>query len=169
LFTPWQSSSLAGQPNPNALQIEFDLPVSMLHLPQGLQLIRVWGLGLHCITQAQLANLNPTQNSSGKLVYNSFTLSGGMSAGLPLANPAQQGVIASGIIWQAFGNWEGTEQTLDLIVAPYIDGLQGAVSLTWKRGTSLQSALALAFQQAFPTFAAKINVSSSLIAPSEST
>jgi hypothetical protein len=167
VYTPWQSSSLAGQPNPNALHVEFDIPVSMLHLPQGLQLIRVWGLGIQCITQAQLANLNPTTTASGKLVYNNFTLSGGMSAGLPLANPAQQGVIASGIIWQAFGNWQGTEQTLDLIVAPSINGLQGAVSLTWKKGTSLQSALTQAFQQAFPTFTRQINVSSSLIAPSD--
>ena len=167
LYTPWQNSSLAGQPNPNALQIEFDLPVSMLHLPQGLQLIRVWGLGIHCITQAQLANLNPTKNAAGKLVYNNFTLSGGMSAGLPLANPNQRGVIASGIIWQAFGNWEGVEQTLDLIVAPSINGLQGAVSLTWTKGQGLQSALALAFKQAFPTFTASINVSPSLIAPSD--
>lgn len=163
-YTPWQTanSQLVGQPNPNALNIEFDFPISPMHMPQGGALIRVWGLGIRCISQA--SNLNPVGTE-----FKTFVLRAGMSKGLPLANPAQQGVVAQGAIYQAFGNWSGTEQTLDLIVMPGVVVTNSGVPiiLNWKRGTNLQSALKQVFAQAFPTYTASINISENLVAPSD--
>lgn len=163
-WTNWQTtnSQLVGQPNPNALNIEFDIPVAPLHTPQGGAYIRIWGLGIRCLTQA--ANLNPVGG-----VFKTFSLRAGMSKGLPLANPAQQGIIAQGAIYQAFGNWTGVEQTLDLIVmpGPLVTNSGIAISWSWPRGTSLQSALKQMFAQAFPTYTANINISEYLVAPSD--
>ena len=30
----------------------------------------------------------------------------GMSKGLPLAKPAQQGLVLEGTVWQVLGNWQ---------------------------------------------------------------
>jgi hypothetical protein len=39
-----------------------------------------------------------------------------MSKGLPLANPAQQGLLFQGLIQQCWGNWIGTSMTLEFLV-----------------------------------------------------
>ena len=160
VWTPWQTtdSQRIGQPNPNALNIYFDLPVFPLHAPQGKTLIRIWGLGLRCIGQA--ANFNPVGDS-----FKTFTLRAGMSKGLPLANPLQAGIVAQGQIYQAFGNWAGTEQTLDLIVEAG-GNPDVPISWYWPKGTGLQSALKQMFAQAFPTYRPIINTAD-LIAPSD--
>jgi hypothetical protein len=80
-----------------------------------------------------------------------FTLRGGMSKGLPLANLGQQGLIAQGIIWQAFGNWTGTNQTPELIMQGSANP-DAPISFDWKRGTNLEPALKLAFAQALPKY-----------------
>lgn len=119
-----------------ALNIEFDFPVYPFANPQGNAGIRVWGVGLPMIGQAaQLAGQN-------------FTLSAGMKQGLPLAKPAQANVIATGTIYKSFGNWQGTNQTLDLVVYP-----SSLVNIAWKwpKGTSLQQAVQNALSAAFPT------------------
>lgn len=157
IYTPYQMSSpqLIGQPNPNALNLEIDLPIAPLHTPQGNALIRVWGLGIECLVQA--ANLNPVGTQ-----FNSFVLKAGMSKGLPLANAAQANVIAQGQVYQAFGNWQGTEQTLDLIIQPGFGATNNGVSVifNWQKGAALASALQQTFQQAFPTYAQNINIAS---------
>jgi hypothetical protein len=155
-----KNSQLIGKTNPNALNIEFDMPVYPGHIPQGQALIRLWGVGLKTLGQA--SNLNPVNGA-----FKTFTLKGGMSKGLPLANPAQSGLLAQGIIWQAFGNWQGTNQTLDIIVQPgEPPGNQGvAVSFTWKKGSNLQGAVSQMLAQAFPDYTPKINIGQSLTAP----
>jgi len=139
--------------NPGALNIEFDLAVYPWHTAQGGSVIRVWGVGLKMIGQA--SNLN------GK----NFALSAGMMKGLPLANPAQAGLIVQGQIYQAFGNWQGTQQSLDLIGNP--GGLDPAngISFTWLPGVPLATALASTFAQAFPGYSQSIKISSSLLPP----
>ena len=129
-----------GQTLPGALNIEFDLPVYSFDAFEGQQFIRVWGVGLQMLGQA--ANLNG-QN---------FQLYAGMQKGLPLANPAQAGLIAQGQVFQAFGNWEGVNQTLDLIINP---GLAGPgqtqnIAWNWTANTSLSGALSTTLNQAFP-------------------
>lgn len=144
------TSYVNGQTLPGALNIEFDLPVVPFNTPQGNAIIRVWGIGLPMIGQA--ANLNG-QN---------FVLSAGMQKGLPLANPAQAGIIAQGMVFQAFGNWQGVNQTLDLICYPGAANTDQNISFSWAAGTSLATALTVTLAQAFPQYKTSINISSSL-------
>lgn len=163
------NTQLIGATNPNALNIEFDLPVVPLHIPQGNSLIRLWGVGLQALGQA--SDLNPVGDA-----FKTFSLSGGMAKGLPLANPSQANALAQGIVYQAFGNWTGTEQTLDIIVMG--SAKQGSadddgtfpdtpISFSWPKGTNLQLALSQMFRQAFPNYTPAINISANLIAPSD--
>jgi hypothetical protein len=97
----------------------------------------------------------------------------GMQRGLPLATAAlnnnQTGIILQGQILQAFGNWQGVNQTLDLISQgaplPPTDG----ISFTWSRGQPLSAAIAASLQQALPAYTYSINISNSLFAPGGAT
>jgi hypothetical protein len=148
-------SLLNGYTNPAALQIEFDLASCPLGQFQGYAGIKVTGVGLGMISQA--ANLNGAN----------FALNAGMARGLPLANPAQAGLIAQGTIYQAYGNWEGTAQTLELICYSGSVATGQNVSFAWKKGQSIQTAIKALLQQAFPTYTAVFNISQNLIAQSD--
>ncbi|MFM0665395.1 hypothetical protein [Paraburkholderia sediminicola] len=93
-----------GSANANAQQIELVIPVGVLHQPIGNSYVKIFGVSLQEI--AQWANLS----------HMNFFIRGGMSKGLPLANPTQIGPLASGQILQCFGNWIGTEQSLNFYV-----------------------------------------------------
>ena len=147
------TSFVHGQTIPGALNVEFDLPVTPWHTPQGGSIIRVWGVGLQMIGQA--ANLNGSN----------FQLYAGMQKGLPLANPAQAGLIAQGSVYQAFGNWQGPNQTLDLICNPSGIAPTNGISWQWSPGQTLATALQVTLTQAFPTYKQNINISSSLQPP----
>jgi hypothetical protein len=129
-----------GKNLPGALNVEFDIPVVPLHTPQGQFYLRVWGIGLPMISQAaQLAGMN-------------LLMKVGMQKGLPLANPAQAGVILEAQIFQAFGNWQGVNQTLDLVFNAKDLEPDNGVNFNWAAGTSLKSALQQCFAQAFPGY-----------------
>jgi len=95
-----------------------------------------------------------------------------MAAGLPLANPAQQGLIAHGTVVPAFGNWEGTVQTIDLILhAPFTKGnvpdtprRPAPIVHNWQKGQPLSQAITQALSTAFPGFTPNINISPNLVA-----
>jgi hypothetical protein len=144
------TSYVGGKTLPGALNIEFDFPVYTFDAFQGGQYIRIWGVGLGMIGQA--ANLNGAN----------FSLSAGMKKGLPLANPAQSGLILQGTVFQAFGNWQGVNQTIDLICNPGAAGIGQNISWNWPAGSPLKSAIAATLTQAFPTFQQNINISSNL-------
>jgi hypothetical protein len=133
------TSYVNGQTIAGALNIEFDIPIYPFDTPQGGSLIRVWGIGLQMIGQS--ANLNGAK----------FVLSAGMKKGLPLATAAsgQSGIIAQGSVYQAFGNWAGVNQTLDLICNPANINPPLGISFSWPLGGSLQTALTSALNQAF--------------------
>jgi hypothetical protein len=138
-FTSWANGkNIAG-----ALNIEFDVPIVPLHTPQGQFYLRVWGIGLPMISQAsQLAGMN-------------ILMKVGMQKGLPLANPAQNGVILEGEIFQGYGNWEGVNQTLDLVFNAKDLEPDNGVNFNWAAGTPLKNALQQCFAQAFPGY--KVN------------
>lgn len=121
----------------------------------GNSFVRIWGISLQDIGQA--SNLN-NQN---------IVIYGGMAKGLPLAIPSQQGVLAAGIISQAFGNWLGTDQTLDLILMAdggTADNPKNLV-LNWTKGMPLGTALANTFSVAYQGLKQNISVNPSLIMP----
>lgn len=148
--------------DPGALNVELDIPVVPFATPMGFALVRVWGVSLADIGQATNLVGKPAQ------------VFGGMAAGLPLANPAQAGLLAQGYVFQAFGNWIGVEQTLDLIIAPGSSptgtGSPAApanIVLNWKKGQTLGQAVQTALQTAFQGFQISVNVRSNLVRQSD--
>ena len=150
--------------DPGALNIEFDVPVSQLAKPQGSSRIKIWGPGLQMLGQAsQLAGMN-------------VQLSAGMYRGLPLATQqtVHAGVVLKGSIFQAFGNWEGTNQTLDMLVLPGPPGAKGnifdrPVSFSWPAGTPVADAIAAALQATLPEFKTQIEITTNFVLPYDET
>jgi hypothetical protein len=142
-----------GRTNPAALLVELDIPILPMALPIGNALIRVWGLGLKMLSQAfNFNNMN-------------IQVYAGMSVGLPLAKPLQAGLVLQGTIQQAFGNWQGVNQTLDLIVNASTGTANAPknIVLNWKAGTPLSTAIKNTMNTAFPKFPCDINISPSLV------
>jgi hypothetical protein len=96
---------------PGALGIEFDLPMVAADIPAGDGLLKIYGLSLETLNQASTLNLK------------NIRIEAGMMPGFPLATeqalaqPQRRGIIFEGSIKQAFGTWQGTEQSLDLLVS----------------------------------------------------
>jgi hypothetical protein len=132
-----------GMTNPAALNIELDIASYQLHQVGDVKsYVRIWGLGLRDISSA--LNLNYTDPSDMKTAKR-IKVEGGMAKGYPLAKVDQQGVLAEGLIYQAFGNWVGTDMTLDLILANGGTGGTGSTaapvnySFTWAKGEQLSA------------------------------
>ena len=93
----------------------------------------------------------------------------GMAKGLPLANPAQQGLIAHAKAYPAFANWIGVDMTLDLILtAPF--GLNAApanIVHNQPAGMPLGTAAKNALSTAFPKFTPQVSVSPKLVLPND--
>lgn len=148
-------------PDPGALDINFDIPVSQLGKPQGSFRIKIWGIGLKMISQAE--NLHGLR----------FELKAGMTQpGLPLANSAQAGVIAEGVVYEGWGNWEGVDQTLDLLINPGPPGTSESIydrpiSFSWPAGTPLYEAIDAALSAALPEFKTQIVIDSRLVLPND--
>lgn len=156
---------VSGLTNPAALNIEMDVPIAHFTDPIAQSaFLRVWGLGLNDL------------NSASDLNGMSIKLFGGMAKGLPLANPAQAGLLMSGEILQCFGNWKGTDQTLDMLFAVGGDtaggggGFMGSGSdpsgnfpFSMPAGTTLAQAIANTLSIALPDIPPTISISPKLI------
>lgn len=154
----WSSLKADGMTNLGALNVEYDIPVCYLDLIQGTALVRIWGISLQDIGQA--ADFNKLD----------IEVSGGFAKGLPLANPSQYRLLTKGMVWQAFGNWQGTDQTLDLQLAPSTGSMSNQVApengpkdiiLNQQPGQTLAEALQTTLTNALPalTFAPVISPS----------
>ncbi len=139
--------------DPGALDIEMDIPVSTYAAPFGAPFVRVWGVDLKTLSEANNFNLKAIE------VY------GGMEKGLPLAVPGQNGVLAFGIIQQAFGNWVGTDMTLDLVFTGGDKPADEPINLTidWKKGTPLATAIDNTLRTAFPAYQRQIRIDPRLV------
>lgn len=151
------TSQVNGSNDPGALDIELDIVTGPQATPVGGSFLRIYGISLQQIAQA--ANLNKANVD--------ITL--GMAKGLPLANPAQQGLVAHATIFPAFGNWIGTAQTLDLILAPSFGTAKTPKNIVHNQpaGQTMQTALQSALSTAFPGFTPKISISPKLILPND--
>ncbi|NDU92754.1 MAG: hypothetical protein G3I10_09155, partial [Ferrovum sp.] len=146
-----------GNYNPSAQEVEFDILTAPFGTPVGAQAITIYGISLQELTNAQqFAGMN-------------ITISAGMKAGLPLANPKQSGVILVGTVWQSFGNWEGTEMTLDFVVVPSAYSLDnpGNIVLNWQANTPLSQALTQTLNTAYPDMTVTMNISDQLVLPNQ--
>jgi len=143
-----------GQTNPNALQVEFDFPVSNVHQPTGQFFARIWGVGLPMIGQAsQLAGMD-------------IVIRAGMKKGLPLANPDQSGIILEGSIFQSYGNWIGAEQHIDLVFNSNESVPDVKFSSYWNPGTPAIDFITRTLNASFPGFAVVPNIIATLTPPS---
>ena len=166
LLRQWTSLS-NGITDPNAQNVEFDIPVAPFANPLDGSFVRIWGIGLNDLGQG--SNLNPTRTKTGDYDYKVIQVFGGMARGLPLANPTQQGLLAQGKINQAFGNWQGVNMTLDIIL---LGGQpQGAgpanLSFTWPKGTQLADVIETTLKNAFPDYTVKTSISPNLVLPAD--
>lgn len=152
----WSSLYADGTNNLNALQIEIDVPIVQLATPQGQAYIRIYGVELTDIMQAT--------NYNGALVE----LSLGMSPGLPLVKPEQRGVVLVGRVFQAFGNWQGEQQTLDLIVMA-ADTSSGNYTFSWKAGTKMADMITQVLKRNHPGIQVKTKISDNLILSADET
>lgn len=157
-------SGLGGKPDPNALNVQFDIPVCTYAVPSGMCGITVEGISLKDLSEAQSFVGTPDNPMN-------VTLAAGMGGGLPLENPKQAGAIVTGQVFQAFGNWVGTDMTLDLVLNPSVftqdKGRQGNFSLAWKKGTQLSDALQQCLTTAYQGTSMKvsINIADTWVAP----
>lgn len=147
------TSYVNGQVDPNALNVELDIYTT----PQSGALpgsyARVWGVPLEALGGSQ------------DLVDCNVVVEAGMQKGLPLANPAQAGVIARGSVYQAFGNWQGLDMTLEMYFLPNT-GKQDTPAylvLNWAEGQTLESALRSMLSVAFPNYQLKIQIRDTLV------
>ncbi|GAB0119908.1 hypothetical protein [Acidisoma sp. 7E03] len=148
-------TNVNGTYDPAALDIQFDLIISSYAAPVGGYGITIYGPALRDLQQSQ--NFMGTKYGNGY----QFVLKGGFSAGLPLNNASQAGVIARGIIVQSFGNWRGTEMTLDFVVNPstYTQANPGNLMLTCRAGQTLSNALQQTLSTAYPNYQINIQIS----------
>jgi hypothetical protein len=153
------SSLLNGLTIPGALNVELDIPVYAYATPAGQAIVRIWGISLAEISQA--SDFGATSTGPGK----NIAVYAGMQRGLPLANPAQAGLIVQGEIFQAFGNWIGVDQTLDLILYPATGAPDDPKNfvVNWKAGTPLSQAIDNTLSVAFPSLKRNIQISPNLV------
>lgn len=150
-YTSW----VDGVSLPGALNIELDIPVAPAAQAKQGAYVKVWGVSREEISQ------------SNDLAGCGITIYAGMKKGLPLAKPEQsQAPLVEGQIFQAFGNWEGTQQSLDLVLQPAVGTLESPVNLTvnWEQNQTLGTALQTALDNALKKngFEVKVAISSSL-------
>ena len=154
-----------GKFDPGALQIEFDAPVATFGAPIGGQTISLHGVPLPFLSQARQFGLE--LDDAGKTIQAPYTveLLGGMSAGLPLAKPLQAGLLVAGTVLQSWGNWEGTEMTLELLVVAgggHSMERPANIVLNWRAGMSLGDALKSCLSIAFPGVPVQVSVEPNL-------
>ena len=149
----WSSENKApslflGTYNPSAQNVEFDLYAYSYAVAKGASTVTIEGVDITDIGQAN--------QWTGYTV----TVKGGMRKGLPLANPSQSGTLLTGQVWQGFGNWEGTDMSLDLVIlaSPYSYDTPGNFVLNAPIGSPLGPAIKTMLQGAFGTSTISVNV-----------
>ncbi|WP_105269281.1 hypothetical protein [Escherichia sp. MOD1-EC6163] len=148
---PFDSSKTPGC----ALHIEFDVTVVGYDVTTSGTMLALYGLPMSMLTQAV--------NLKGCLV----SLYAGFTDGLPLANKSQQGEIINGEVLAAYGNWIGTNQSLNLIINPTptrtIDGKMISICGYGKKGETLGNVLTRVLCDAFPDKKIECTISDNLI------
>ncbi len=141
--SPQWTSYPNGKNDPGALNVELDLLSSFYGIPDG-------DVGNSTITihGVPLSDLQQAQNFYGS----NIAVLGGMKKGLPLAVPAQSGVLLQGQIFQSFANWQRTEMNLSFVVVPSGNTISspGNFVFNWQKGQSLAAALSATLSVVYP-------------------
>ncbi|ELD3250731.1 hypothetical protein QUR14_001040 [Enterobacter hormaechei] len=155
---PFDTSETPGR----GLHIEFDAAIYGYDVVGSGTMITIYGLPISMIKQSV--------NLSGYLV----TLTAGFTQGLPLANHHQIGVIVQGEIYNPFGNWLGTHQTMNFTVNPIPllndNNQRFSMTVDGKYGEKLSDVIRRSFDQAFPKskgYTLDISISDQLVLPED--
>lgn len=160
------SSRPGGVYDPHALNVIFDIPVTVGGSPIHQPIIIVEGVAIADIGNAQQFAGTIDQDTGAIIGGTNLTLTAGMQAGLPLANPRQAGLLAQGTIFQSWGNWIGTDMSLAFIVVPsiYRYDKPGNIVFNWQKGQTLQQSLQQTFSVAYPNIPVTYRISGELVA-----
>ena len=125
--------------NYSCLQLDLDIYQAPYHAPAPFGTVTLYGVSFE--------NLKQSNYLPGALIQ----VFVGMTAGLPFANPDQAGLIVEGIILQSFGNWQGTNVALSLVIASgKIDPSDDInLPLTLKKGDNLTQAVTEALRTGY--------------------
>jgi len=153
IYREFRSQSASGNFIPGALNIELDIPIVNADIPIGGAFVRIWGISLE--------DLNQASDFNGK----SIEVRGGMQRGLPLANPSQQGLLVNGSIFQAWGNWEGTEISIDLIITAQTGSPIEPIptTLSCPAGGNFTDSIRNALTSAYPNHTVTMNIGTNII------
>jgi hypothetical protein len=148
-------------PDPGALKVEIDATITYEGSANIGSLVRVWGISLADIAQAN------------NLTECDISVLGGMGKGLPLANPAEAGTLFTGKIQKAFANWVGTTMTLDMIcyAGTSASGVAAPTNITFNApaGSPLGTAIQNTIETAMPGANLTVKVDPSLVLPNAET
>lgn len=126
-------NGLTSRPDPGALHVLMDLPVSTFDVVNGNAYLEIRGVDIATINQA--SNLQGAQ----------ISIQGGMGKGLPLAKPDQAGTLISGSVYRAYGNWLNTDMSLNLLIQPFTEPQTGStyppLVWHWQVGQDIQDAI----------------------------
>lgn len=154
-FAPITFSTLtpAKTDNGSALSVDLDIFQTWYHQPAQNGYIKIKGVDFKQLNQS--ANFNNAR----------IKVSVGMSKGLPYAKPSQAGLIIDGTILQCFGNWLGSEVSLDFVIgaATYNPNTNVNLSFEWKKDTPLQDAVTNTLKKAYQSVPISGSFSSNLI------
>lgn len=141
-FTPVVYSTLTAlkTDNGSALAVDLDIFQSPYHQPTQNGYVKIRGVDFKDLNQS--ANFNNAR----------IQVSVGMSKGLPYANPKQAGLILDGTILQCFGNWLGSEVSLDMVIgaASFNPNVDVNLSFEWLKNTDLTTAVTQCLKKAYP-------------------
>lgn len=148
-----------GRADLGAQTVELDIHAYSFDAPISQAFVRIWGPSRQQISQASDFNGAP------------ISVWVGMQNGLPLASAdvsaGQQGLVLSGQVFQAFGNYQGINQSLDFVVTTDGGATQSspaALSFTWKKGQQLSSVIQSTLAAAYPALNAPVvNISPNLV------
>jgi len=155
-YTNW----INGRGLPGALNVEMEV-MGSTYEQQG---VTAW-VRIHGISWQEISQANNLYNKNIKIF-------GGMQAGLPLSNSKFAGQIFEGHILQSFGNWIGTDMTLEFNCVPgTVKNSVGSPTkpvnlvVNAKPNQPMSEYLKTTLQTAFPGFQIAIDISSKLVRP----
>ena len=141
-----------------AQRVEFDIHAYTFDAPVSQAFVKIWGPSKQQISQAMDFNGAPIK------VY------AGMQPGLPLASAAvnggQAGLLLSGQIFQAFGNWQGINQSLDFVVTTDGGATQSNpanLAFLWLKGQRLSQVIEQTLRLAYPSLQVSVNIDPNLV------
>lgn len=145
-----------GRADLGAQTVELDVWFYGMDAPVSQGVVTIWGPSKEQISQA--SDFNGAH----------IEVSAGMQKGLPLATnqASQAGIILSGQIFQAFGNWQGINQTLNFVVITDGGATQSQpanLQFSWKKGDQLGTVITQALQVAYPGLKLDVKVNPALV------